>query len=69
MRPVGKQTWVRDNGAARRGSDSGRELGGMKGGGLRGAGGLDGQLHNSAGAELSLKNGAWPISKGQSPEH
>ena len=34
-----------------------------------GAGGLDGQLHNSAEAELSLKNGAWPISKGQSPEH
>jgi len=37
--------------------------------GRRGAGGLDGQLHNSAEAELSLKNGAWPISKGQSPEH
>lgn len=32
-------------------------------------GGLDGQLLNSAEAELSLKNGAWPISKGQSPEH
>lgn len=32
-------------------------------------GGLDGQLRNVAEAELSLKNGAWPISKGQSPEH
>lgn len=44
----------------------------MEGGGRRvagGEGGLDGQLHNSAEAELSLKNGAWPISKGQSPEH
>lgn len=37
--------------------------------GWRGEGGLDGQLHNTAEAELSLKNGAWPISKGQSPEH
>ena len=41
----------------------------VEGGGWRAAGGLDGQLHNSAEAELSLKNGAWPISKGQSPEH
>lgn len=41
----------------------------VEGGGWRGARGLDGQLHNSAEAELSLKNGAWPISKGQSPEH
>lgn len=39
----------------------------LEGGGV--AGGLDGQLHSSAEAELSLKNGAWPISKGQSPEH
>lgn len=38
----------------------------LEGGGA--AGGLDGQLHSSAEAELSLKNGAWPISKGQSPE-
>lgn len=37
--------------------------------GRRVAGRLDGQLHESAEAELSLKNGAWPISKGQSPEH
>lgn len=43
--------------------------GGWGGGGGGVAGGLDGQLHNSAEAELSLKNGAWPISKGQSPEH
>lgn len=35
---------------------------------LRGVGRrLDGQLGNLAEAELSLKNGAWPISKGQSP--
>lgn len=36
--------------------------------GWRGEGGLDGQLHSAAEAELSLKNGAWPISKGQRPE-
>lgn len=35
----------------------------------RGEGGLDGQLHSTAEAEVSLKNGAWPISKGQRPEH
>lgn len=70
MRHVGKQTWVRGNEAARQGSDFGRgDDGGVEGGGWRGAGGLDGQLHSSAEAELSLKNGAWPISKGQSPEH
>lgn len=40
--------------------------------GLKGEGGvgrLDGQPHSSAKAELSLKNGAWAVSKGQSPEH
>lgn len=37
-------------------------------GGRRGSGGLDGQPRGAAEAELSLKNGAWPISKGQSPE-
>lgn len=69
MRHVGKQTWVRGNEAARQGSAFGRGVGGCWGGGWRAAGGLDGQLRNSAEAELSLKNGAWPISKGQSPEH
>lgn len=38
-----------------------------QGGGVLGI--LDGQLHSSAKAKLSLKNGAWGISKGQSPEH
>lgn len=63
-RHVDKQTWVRGNEAARQGSDFGSA--GVEG--WRGEGGLDGQLHSAAEAELSLKNGAWPISKGQSPE-
>lgn len=56
-RRVGKQTLVRGNEAGKQGSDV--AWGGAKG--------VDGQLHNMAEAELSLKNGAWPISKGQSP--
>lgn len=39
-----------------------------EGEGWWGAEGLDRQL-NLVEAELSLKNGAWPISKGQGPEH
>lgn len=62
MRHIGKQTEVRSNEAARQGL-------GVEEGGRGVAGGLDGQLRNLAEAELSLKNGAWPISKGQSPEH
>lgn len=68
-RHVGKQTWVRGNEAARQGSDSGRGGGDVVVQGWRGEGGLDGQLHSAAEAEVSLKNGAWPISKGQRPEH
>lgn len=41
--------------------------GGFKEVGWQGPRGLDGQLPDSTEAELSLKNGAWPISKGQKP--
>lgn len=75
IRHVGQQTQLRGNEGARQGSDFGRwrDRGVTIGRKVEGeawweAGGLDGQLHNSAEAELSLKNGAWPISKGQSPE-